>query len=218
MSKGLNVVKNVIMTVLFIAALYVTWTTLSQVPVNELIGYENDHIEDTHVASPIHNDLGVAAKKTVHKAETASASMAETVTALEQEINWSKYPVEKVTATGYTADAESTGKNPGDPAYGITYSGVPVHRNVYSTIAADPALFPLGTVLFIPGYGYGVVADTGSAIQGATIDLYFDTIDQVYNEWGKKDVNVYIVQKGNGEISAEELAALNEWGVHDAGL
>ncbi|QQK77489.1 3D domain-containing protein [Salicibibacter cibarius] len=218
MSKGLNVAKNVFMTVLFIAALYVTWTTLSQVPVNELIGFENDQIEDTHVASPIHNDLGITAKKTVQKTETASASMAETVTTLEQEVNWSEYPVETVTATGYTANAESTGKNPGDPAYGITFSGVPVHRNVYSTIAADPALFPLGTVLFIPGYGYGVVADTGSAIQGATIDLYFDTIDQVYNEWGKKDVDVYIVQKGNGEISEEELAALNEWGVHEAGL
>lgn len=218
MSKGLSVVKNVFMTVLFIVALYVTWTTLSQVPVNELIGVENDLIEDTRVASPMHNDLGITAKKTIHQAETASASMGETVTALEQEINWSEYPIETVTATGYTANAESTGKNPGDPAYGITYSGVPVHRNVYSTIAADPALFPLGTVLFIPGYGYGVVADTGSAIQGAKIDLYFDTTDQVYNEWGKKDVDVYIVQKGDGEISEEDLATLNERGVYEGGL
>ncbi|AXF56123.1 3D domain-containing protein [Salicibibacter kimchii] len=218
MSKGLNVVKNVGMTVLFIVALYMTWTTLSQVPVNELIGVENGQTEDTGIASPIHSDLGVLAKKTVPKIETASASMGETVTALEQEINWSEYPVETVTATGYTANEESTGKNPGDPAYGITYSGVPVHRNIYSTIAADPSFFPLGTVLFIPGYGYGVVADTGSAIQGAKIDLYFDTTDQVYNEWGKKDVEVYIVQKGNGEISEADLAALNDRGVHAAGL
>ncbi|QDI91294.1 hypothetical protein EPH95_08955 [Salicibibacter halophilus] len=218
MSKRLKFYKNVLMTVLFIAALYVTWTTLSQVPVNELIGVENDRIEETRTASSIHPGLGVAAAKTIQRAETASASMGETVTALEKEINWSQYPVETVTATGYTANAESTGKKPGDPAYGITYSGVPVHRNVYSTIAADPALFPMGTVLFIPGYGYGVVTDTGSAIQGAKIDLYFDTTDQVYNEWGKKDVDVYIVQKGNGEISEEELAALNDRGVHEVGL
>ena len=57
----------------------------------------------------------------------------------------------------------------------------------------------LGTVLFIPGYGYGVVADTGSAIKGKKIDLYFDTKDQVYKEWGKKTVKVFIVKKEMGK-------------------
>ncbi|MDF2959792.1 MAG: hypothetical protein K0S39_1527 [Paenibacillus sp.] len=109
----------------------------------------------------------------------------------------------EVVATGYYAGKESTGKNPGHPEYGVTYSGMKVQRNknALSTIAADPSVFPIGTVLYIPGYGYGVVADTGGAIKGNRIDLYFETKDQVYKEWGKKTLNVFIVKKGGGKIT-----------------
>ncbi|OCT10654.1 hypothetical protein A8709_22705 [Paenibacillus pectinilyticus] len=115
----------------------------------------------------------------------------------------SKYKAVEVTATGYFAGKESTGKSPNHPTYGITYSGIKVKRDdkALSTIAADTKVFPLGTVLFIPGYGYGVVADTGSAIKGKKIDLYFDTKDQVYKEWGKKTVKVFIVKQGNGKVT-----------------
>lgn len=117
--------------------------------------------------------------------------------------NLSKFSAVEVVATGYSAGKESTGKNPGHPQYGITYSGIKVVRDVtaLSTIAADPKVFPLGTVLFIPGYGYGVVADTGSAIKGEKIDLYFNTKDQVYKEWGKKTVKVFVVKKGSGKVT-----------------
>ncbi|NOU92150.1 hypothetical protein GC093_02725 [Paenibacillus sp. LMG 31456] len=109
----------------------------------------------------------------------------------------------EVVATGYYAGKESTGKNPGHPEYGVTYSGMKVKRNKnsLSTIAADPKVFPIGTVLWIPGYGYGVVADTGGAIKGNRIDLYFETKDQVYKEWGKKTLNVFIVKQGGGKIT-----------------
>ncbi|NEW08239.1 hypothetical protein GK047_19750 [Paenibacillus sp. SYP-B3998] len=115
----------------------------------------------------------------------------------------SKLKAVEVVATGYSAGKESTGKNPDHPEYGITFSGIKVKRDnkALSTIAADPSVFPLGTVLFIPGYGYGVVADTGSAIKGKKIDLYFDTKDQVYKEWGKKTVKVFIVKKGTGKVT-----------------
>jgi 3D (Asp-Asp-Asp) domain-containing protein len=115
----------------------------------------------------------------------------------------SKYTAVEVVATGYYAGEESTGKTPGHPEYGITYSGMKVKRDefAFSTIAADPKVFPIGTVLYVPGYGYGVVADTGSAIKGKKIDLYFDTKDQVFKEWGKKKVTVFIVKKGQGKIT-----------------
>lgn len=115
----------------------------------------------------------------------------------------SKYTAVEVIATGYSAGKESTGKSPGHPEYGVTFSGMMVARDVqsFSTIAADPKVFPIGTVLYIPGYGYGVVADTGSAIKGNRIDLYFETKDQVYQEWGKKTLNVFVVKKGNGKIN-----------------
>lgn len=121
-----------------------------------------------------------------------------------------KYPKVTVVATGYTAGVESTGKSPGHPAYGITYSGVRVRRDVFSTIAADPTVFPLGTVLYIPGYGFGVVADTGSAIKGHTLDLYFETVEEIYEQWGKKQVEVYLIHRGDGTVTEESLARLNQ--------
>lgn len=116
-----------------------------------------------------------------------------------------QYKSVEITATGYYAGKESTGKSPGDPEYGITFSGMSVKRDKdgISTIAADPKVFPIGTVLFIPGYGYGIVADTGSGIRGKKIDLYYETKEQVYQEWGKKDVTVYIVKTGPGKLTKE---------------
>ncbi len=116
----------------------------------------------------------------------------------------------KVIATGYTAGVESTGKKPGHPEYGITYSGVKVRRDYVSTIAADLSVFPLGSILYIPGYGYGIVTDIGSKIKGNKIDLYFHTTKQVYKQWGKKEVEVQLVQEGNGKVSEDMLNQLNE--------
>jgi len=129
---------------------------------------------------------------------------------LEKEFDWSKYPIKQVIATGYTAHYESTGKKPGHPQFGITYSGVKVRRDLYSTVAADLNVFPIGTILFIPGYGFGVVADKGGAINGNKVDLYFETVEDVYNEWGKKAINVYVVKMGDGSLTEDELHALNE--------
>lgn len=122
----------------------------------------------------------------------------------------------EVTATGYTAGIESTGKTKEHPQYGITFSGVKVRRDVFSTIAADRKVFPIGTVLHIPGYGYGVVADTGSAIKGKKIDLFFETVDDVYKEWGKKKVKVRVIHKGDGTLTESELNKLNELIERDA--
>ncbi|MGO4539649.1 3D domain-containing protein [Paenibacillus sp. 2TAB19] len=116
----------------------------------------------------------------------------------------------KVVATGYTAGVESTGKRPGHPQYGITYSGVKVRRDQVSTIAADPKFLPIGTLLYIPGYGYGVVADTGKAIKGNKIDLYFETIKEVYEQWGKRTVDVQVLRRGSGKLSQSWLNQINQ--------
>ncbi|MCP8969800.1 3D domain-containing protein [Ectobacillus sp. SYSU M60031] len=148
-----------------------------------------------------------------HKQSPAAATIAlaeqTSVRTLEQK-DWSSYDAITVTATGYTAGVESTGKEQGHPSYGITYSGVRVKRDLYSTIAADLSVFPIGTILFIPNYGYGVVADKGGAIKGHTIDLYFNTVSDVYRQWGKRELKVYVVRRGDGKLTEEELTALNE--------
>jgi 3D (Asp-Asp-Asp) domain-containing protein len=116
----------------------------------------------------------------------------------------------EVIATGYSAGRESTGKSPGHPEYGITYSGVQVRRDIISTVAADPKVFPLGTLLWIPGYGYAIVADTGSAIKGNKIDLYYETKEQVYKEWGKKKVHVFVIRQGDGKVKESTMTLLND--------
>ena len=67
-------------------------------------------------------------------------------------------------------------------AVGITASGTKAR---YGTIAADTSIFPFGTIMYIPGYGYGVVEDRGGDIKGYHIDLYYSS-HQTALEWGKE--------------------------------
>ena len=69
---------------------------------------------------------------------------------------------------------------------GRTATGVPVGWGV---VAVDPALIPLGTRMTIPGYGEGVAADTGSAVRGATIDLWFPSLAQA-RAWGRRTITI----------------------------
>jgi len=76
-----------------------------------------------------------------------------------------------------------------DPSWsnGRTATGVPAR---YGVAAVDPSVIPLGTRLYIPGYGYAVAADTGGAIVGNRIDLCFDTGQQAL-DYGRQGVTVY---------------------------
>jgi len=56
-------------------------------------------------------------------------------------------------------------------------------------IAVDPSFISLGTRMFVPGYGEGVAADTGSAVKGAIIDLWFPTCAQALR-WGWRTVTI----------------------------
>lgn len=69
---------------------------------------------------------------------------------------------------------------------GYTASGMPVGPGV---VAVDPSVIPLGTRMFIPGYGEGIAADTGSAIKGNIIDLWFPTYGQAA-AWGRKTLTI----------------------------
>jgi 3D (Asp-Asp-Asp) domain-containing protein len=69
---------------------------------------------------------------------------------------------------------------------GHTATGMPVGWGV---VAVDPAVIPLGTRMTIPGYGEGVAADVGSAVQGATIDLWFPTLAEA-RAWGRRTVTI----------------------------
>jgi uncharacterized protein YabE (DUF348 family) len=63
----------------------------------------------------------------------------------------------------------------------------------YSTIAVDPRVIPYGTKMYIENYGYAIAADTGGAIKGNKIDVYFNTKGEALS-WGVKHVNVFILK------------------------
>jgi len=94
--------------------------------------------------------------------------------------------------TYYTAGRESTGKSPGDEAYGITKSGTNVQEG--QTIAADWGVLPEGTKVFIEGVGERVVEDTGSVIKGNTIDVYVEDVEFAL-ELGRHKADVYVVEE-----------------------
>jgi 3D (Asp-Asp-Asp) domain-containing protein/septal ring factor EnvC (AmiA/AmiB activator) len=81
-----------------------------------------------------------------------------------------------VTATGYCLR-------------GTTATGIPTGWGV---VAVDPAVIPLGTRMSIPGYGEGVAADTGPAVRGAMIDVWFPTCAQAL-AWGRKVVSIRLL-------------------------
>ncbi len=83
----------------------------------------------------------------------------------------------------------SSGPNKGKKkAVGITASGT---RARVGTIAADTSRYPFGTIIYVPGYGYGKVEDIGGGIKGNHIDLFFRTHKQAM-QWGKKKVKAQI--------------------------
>lgn len=96
---------------------------------------------------------------------------------------WRKF---RVLATSY--DAASAGKPPGSPGYGITALGLRVDRGV---VAVDPSVIPLGSRLYVPGYGVAIAGDTGGAIKGRIIDLGFP--EGEWRQWGTRWTDVYLL-------------------------
>ena len=95
----------------------------------------------------------------------------------------------EMNASAYTARFECTGRRPGDPGFGITATGVPVRPGI---VAVDPNVIPLGTKLYVVGYGYAIAADTGGAIRGYKIDLFFESLEDAL-AFGRRNIVVYIL-------------------------
>lgn len=72
---------------------------------------------------------------------------------------------------------------------GTTATGIPA---TYGIVAVDPRVIPLGTRVFIPGYGEALAADTGGAIKGYKIDLCMESYAECMN-FGRRNVTVYVL-------------------------
>jgi len=98
--------------------------------------------------------------------------------------------------TAYSNSYESTGKHPGDPGYGITASGRPAKEGY--TIAVDPKIIPMHSIVYIPGIGVRYAEDTGGAVKGTHIDVFFEK-DSLCRDFGVQQRNVYIIEEGPRE-------------------
>lgn len=121
---------------------------------------------------------------------------AATISALQQQALAVEAKAREVSAIAPTSPAGPTEIAPGGRTMTVVATGYSIHGRTatgaptgWGVVAVDPGVIPLGTRMTIPGYGSGVAADTGSAIQGATIDLWFPTVAQA-RAWGRRTVTI----------------------------
>ena len=98
-------------------------------------------------------------------------------------------------ASAYDLSFASTGKRPGQRGYGITASGKTARPG---TVAVDTRVIPLGTKLYVESldatsdYGFAIAEDTGGAIKGNRIDLFYHSNADAMR-FGRRNVKVYIL-------------------------
>ena len=77
---------------------------------------------------------------------------------------------------------------------GYTATGLNIKDNPHmKVIAVDPKIIPLGTKVYVEGYGYAIAADTGGSIKGYKIDVMFPTTAEAY-KWGVRKVKIKILK------------------------
>lgn len=90
-----------------------------------------------------------------------------------------------VSATAYTASCQGCS--------GVTSTGVDLKSNPNAKIiAVDPSVIPMGSQVYVEGYGYATAADKGGAIKGNKIDVFFSSKNDAYR-WGVKKVKIRVL-------------------------
>ncbi|HLS35642.1 MAG TPA: ubiquitin-like domain-containing protein [Bacillota bacterium] len=91
----------------------------------------------------------------------------------------------RMSATAYTADCAGCS--------GVTSTGINLKKNRNAkVIAVDPSIIPLGSKVWVEGYGYAIAGDTGGSIKGNRIDVHVPSQSAAYR-FGRKTVKVVIV-------------------------
>ncbi len=141
---------------------------------------------------------GQAATTTTNTAKTENTTTTKAVKQTTQTPAKKEVPVQKtaaskekagktitVSATAYTANCNGCS--------GTTATGVNLKANPDAkVIAVDPNVIPLGSKVYVEGYGYATAADTGGAIKGNKIDVFIPSHSEAL-QWGRKTVNVQVL-------------------------
>jgi uncharacterized protein YabE (DUF348 family)/3D (Asp-Asp-Asp) domain-containing protein len=162
-----------------------------------------DLVEKTVAQPVVHQVVAIGTKK---KPEVATLTYKGPPSSAEAKIvnlNGQSVKVKRmlnnVTLTAYSAGFASTGKSKGDSGFGVTSSGAVVKEG--RTIAVDPRVIPIGWWVYIEGIGFRRAEDTGSAVKGKKIDVYYDSEKHANNFGLKRGYTVYVL--GPVEPSAD---------------
>ena len=147
----------------------------------------------------------IAAKEKAEKeaAEKAAAEKAAAEKAAKEQAAREAQATAQATAqaamtqpVGQTFIMESTAysSDPADALGGgtVTATGQNLLTNPMA-VAVDPNVIPLGTRLYVEGYGEAIASDTGGAIKGNIVDVHFSTYEQCI-QWGRRQVKVTILE------------------------
>ncbi len=143
--------------------------------------------EPTQTAdSPASSAVASSSSKSSSHA-SASKSSSNTITQTASRGESSSTKTLYMHATKYTADCSGCS--------GVTATGINLKANPgMKVVAVDPSVIPLGSRVWVEGYGYAVAGDTGGAINGNRIDLYVSSKGEALN-YGSRSVKVKILGK-----------------------
>ncbi len=143
--------------------------------------------EDT--TSSEDEQVEVTTEAEVNHQEQETANVEEETTTVEEEVttsvNESAGQTMTMEATAYTAYCEGCS--------GVTRTGIDLRANPnQKVVAVDPNVIPLGSRVYVEGYGEAIAGDTGGAIKGHKIDLYVKTKDEAF-QFGRQNVQVTVL-------------------------
>lgn len=172
------------------------WNNLASdlIVIGQKLEISSANIEHKQDKQPA-NETKTVEPKTSEKTEAKAATNPEpkTETVEVQQVSNEKTTEESkpegktvtVSATAYTADC------PG--CSGVTSTGIDLNANPNAkVIAVDPNVIPLGSEVYVEGYGRAIAGDIGGGINGNEIDVHVGTTNEAYS-WGVRTVNVTIL-------------------------
>ena len=109
--------------------------------------------------------------------------------------NYAYTKVYEMEATAYTNGNDGWGNR--------TASGM---TTFVGMVAVDPKVIPLGTKLYVEGYGIAIAGDTGGAIKGNIVDLFFNSNSECYQFGRQHGLNVYVLEDQNIDVKSERQA------------
>lgn len=162
-------------------------------------------VEETVTKKPTNEIVSIGTKVMVASATPTKSNAVSNTKASTTQVSNNKSKANKSASVGVSRnDAAPTGGKEfyvDSTAYtpfcngcsGITATGINLHANPnLKVIAVDPRVIPLGTKVWVEGYGYAVAGDTGGAIKGNRIDVLMADKGQAYN-WGRKKVKIRVM-------------------------